>query len=827
MLKGEHKAIGVNSPLLGGDQKISSSNGMWVSDVLKTGQWQHIAGVWDGTRAMLFVDGRKVSDGTYDEGLENGPCDLLLVGGSPGRSVVNFHGQIRELRISKTPRYTNDFQPVVRLLTDAHTVALYRGDSDTGDVLRDISGNNHHGKIVGAKWVRADQQASPGVSEPTASALDAITPTDGWVDIKKLIDPAADTKIDGSFTDAAKLEQGELLLGHRTSLSLPVTLEGGYQLRAELTTWNGPKFLHVSCPIAASQPLLVLADGDNQSGYVGAGLQTVDGRGARDSANPTHVKEPVLISDQKQVLVLTVASKGEQISVKATVDGKPMFDWTGPAASLPGLAEDASRQMTVSTYKGMLKFHTLQLKMLDGQAKLLRPEDAAKIDRTAALPGDAPPLAIAPFDSLQAKQHQQAWADFLGLPVKKEVDVGEGVKMSFMLIPPGEFMMGSSDEEIAQVLAGLKETWRTTDIKSEGPRHRVKITKPFYMSAHEVTVGQFKAFVDAESYKTEAETSGGAMRWSLEKSEFYRDPKMNWRAPGFTQADDHPIVNLTWKDVEAFGQWLSRQQGNAIGLPTEAQWEYACRAGTETAFAFGAKLDEKQWHVARGAPDTVAVGSFPPNAFGLYDMHGNGFELCRDWYSQTYYGKSPESDPTGPDRGDTRVFRDGGALASSLLARSANRRGAPLDFCVNDLGFRLMMPIDTAQLHSSSPAPADPDRAAAEWVLKAGGNVKVSTDEAQDLMANSAEELPAESFRVTIVDLANAKGVDAAGLETLAGLNELRAVRLTGVAVTEAGIAHLQGCKKLTYLAIDGGITAEAEQALTDALPALKLHVAE
>lgn len=149
------KKLGLQGDALGIDFPAAEpprTFGLFPKQSLSAGVWQHIAGVWDGDRAMLFVDGQKLADHVYDAGLHQGSANLLRIG--TFETAKNFHGQIRELRISKTPRYSDDFAPDATFATDEHTIALYRSDTDTGDVLKDHSGNGHDGKLVhGAKWV--------------------------------------------------------------------------------------------------------------------------------------------------------------------------------------------------------------------------------------------------------------------------------------------------------------------------------------------------------------------------------------------------------------------------------------------------------------------------------------------------------------------------------------------------------------------------------------------------------------------------------------------------------------------------------------------------
>jgi len=270
-----------------------------------------------------------------------------------------------------------------------------------------------------------------------------------------------------------------------------------------------------------------------------------------------------------------------------------------------------------------------------------------------------------------------------------------GVKLT--LIPAGEFRMGSPDDD--------KDS---EDV--EKPKHRVRITRPFYLGIHEITRGQFRRFADDARYQTEAERDGkGGYGWDEERKHFEHNPQYNWQRPGFEQTDDHPVVNVSWNDAQAFVAWLSRKEGATYRLPTEAEWEYACRAGSTTRYSFGdnpeglaavgnvadgtAKQKHPAWSWCLAARDgfvyTAPVGRYKPNAWGLFDMHGNAWEWCSDGFAEDYYKRSPRQDPRGINRASGRVLRGGGWFSDPRFVRSADRgRDAP-GFRVTDLGFRL------------------------------------------------------------------------------------------------------------------------------------------
>ena len=331
-----------------------------------------------------------------------------------------------------------------------------------------------------------------------------------------------------------------------------------------------------------------------------------------------------------------------------------------------------------------------------------------------------PPLAIAPFTPEEAKRHQQAWADYLDVPVEQENSIG----MRLRFIPPGEFLMGSSEEEIARVARGQKKAW----IGPQTPQHRVRVTRSFYVGVHEVTVGQFRAFVKATDYRTEAETNGkGGVSFTKDKgSRWVRKPECTWRACGFEQTDQHPVVQLSWNDCLAFCDWLCKAEGEQYVLPTEAQWEFACRAGTTSDYWFS--NDPQQLQGIANVADASFAGSVSPrddldidfddgyaftspamrfraNPFGLHDVCGNAWEWCSDWFSDQYYAASPPADPAGPTSGTARVLRGGSFNQCPAEGYRSSRRirRAP-DFCYADTGFRVVLAIGSLDESESAPA---------------------------------------------------------------------------------------------------------------------------
>jgi formylglycine-generating enzyme required for sulfatase activity len=174
------------------------------------------------------------------------------------------------------------------------------------------------------------------------------------------------------------------------------------------------------------------------------------------------------------------------------------------------------------------------------------------------------------------------------------------------------------------------------------------------------------------------------------------------RNPATFRTDQNPVENASWEDAVEFCRRLSEKEGVAYRLPTEAEWEYACRAGSTTPYYTGAKISMDQ--ASYDKKETAPVGSFPPNGLGLFDMHGNVFEWCRDWYSPTYYQSSPIEDPQGTDAataaggsdwGETHVVRGGCWGTESDTLRSAFRGKYPPSFMSMGVGFRVVVSAPT------------------------------------------------------------------------------------------------------------------------------------
>jgi formylglycine-generating enzyme required for sulfatase activity len=312
------------------------------------------------------------------------------------------------------------------------------------------------------------------------------------------------------------------------------------------------------------------------------------------------------------------------------------------------------------------------------------------------------------------KESVAEYAKRANLPPTETLDLGGGVKLELVLVPAGKFLMGTPEPEslwvgrgivigggaaafmlLAMVVVGMiqrrswrpqfslawllafigglsivsyggvrwwqtNRAWSRIGNKDEWPSHEVSLTKPFLMGKFEVTQEQYKKLM------------GDRQSWF--------------------NADRNPVDGVSWDDAQEFCKQASKVTERNVRLPTEAEWEYACRAGTETLFYTGdgdGDLDKAGWYYGNSDYGTHPAGQKAANAWGLYDMHGNVCEWCWDWYGN--YAKGPTASPQGARLGDHRVLRGGTWFNGPKSCRSASRSSAVPDFSHHDIGFRVLV----------------------------------------------------------------------------------------------------------------------------------------
>ncbi|MCY2991565.1 MAG: SUMF1/EgtB/PvdO family nonheme iron enzyme [Planctomycetota bacterium] len=458
-----------------------------------------------------------------------------------------------------------------------------------------------------------------------------------------------------------------------------------------------------------------------------------------------------------------------------------------------------------------------------------------------------PPLAIAPFDAEQAKRHQQAWANYLEIQVEQTNSIG----MKLVLIPPGEFDMGSSEDEIRQAQNEARqldaEAWVYEKIASEAPRHHVRITSPFRLGETEVTVRQFRTFVDQRGYTTDAEKGGGGGGRSAPDAPMSSGREFTWRdLGGIASGDDYPVVNVSWNDAIEFCRWLSSKEETGYRLPTEAEWEFACRAGSTTRYFCGdddEPLTKYAWHGKNSGWNAHPVGSLAPNPFSLFDMIGSINEWCSDNYGGGYYDQSPPDDPRGPTTGECRITCGGAWNSANFQSQCASRNWFLPSHAHFYNGFRVVCEIPSnsskaeenrakSQVAQGPPETDDIDRQVAKWVLSTGGTVKVCRV-GRDLKLGLAEELPRigraanlppEPFSIVVICLEQNEAVSDNDLKTFQGLNRLAILHLDSASrLTDGCLTSVSAIRNLRNLTIP--FTAISDEGLKCLSPAVRLRV--
>ncbi len=368
----------------------------------------------------------------------------------------------------------------------------------------------------------------------------------------------------------------------------------------------------------------------------------------------------------------------------------------------------------------------------DGTQTKIEVPDTSKVEITTKVdevpakigwhgwPADAPKPAIAPFDAEQAQHHQEAWAKYLGVPVEYTNSLG----MKFRLIPPGEFLMGSSPEEIEEALVeheaflkavGWDEKGWEKGVKSEAPQHKVIVAQPTYLGVYELT--------QSEHEKIMGKNPSGFAAAGERKDQV-----------GGMDTTSHPAETISWNDAVDFCTKLSQEQrlrsfyfragetvtaldGTGYRLPTEAEWEFACRAGTTSKYWVGDAQEDvlrAGWFDPNSGRRTHPVGELKANPFGLYDVHGNVAEWVEDRWEPNYYGcfeGKAAVNPKGPFSSNSQnVVRGGSRGSSASFCRASSRNIYASSFSHYDIGFRLALPVDAVRQTLKLTGPVMPNR---------------------------------------------------------------------------------------------------------------------
>lgn len=321
---------------------------------------------------------------------------------------------------------------------------------------------------------------------------------------------------------------------------------------------------------------------------------------------------------------------------------------------------------------------------------------------------DSPESLKAPFSAESARTSQAGWAQYLGTPVIRKNAIG----MQFALIPPGEYTFGVTNDQ--RETAPGDWFWHIAADHESYVHERIR--EPFYLGMHEVTRGQFARFVDATGYHSDAEAGLAKGRgYDITEHAFVGSDEYSWRRTGFENGNNHPVVNVTPRDAARFCDWLSEQPDEKRGrwiyrLPTEVEWEYACRAGTQSIFPTGDSpgslrgagnyVTESrtsvrvQWAVPGnddGYRYTAPVGRFESNAWGLFDMSGNVDEICVADLRLSHPVLSNGHASPDETQADVWVFRGGSYCSGFRMCLTAYRGYVPRrDYVNHNIGFRVL-----------------------------------------------------------------------------------------------------------------------------------------
>jgi formylglycine-generating enzyme required for sulfatase activity len=391
----------------------------------------------------------------------------------------------------------------------------------------------------------------------------------------------------------------------------------------------------------------------------------------------------------------------------------PIIDPTGPTGSLIRVRHGGGWGQPISFHrsacrrvgKSIYADHMIGFRValsVEAVRRAVQPVEAAGWH---GWPADAPPPAIAPFDAAQAAAHQDAWADYLNVPVEYANTIG----MKFRLVPPGEFLMGSTPEEIEGGMPSVGQDAQQREyIRSEGPKHRVILTQPFYLGIHEVAQADYAAVRGINPAHHANQAPGQHAVEGLDTAR-------------------HAVEWVTWREASDFCARLSEREfpdnkdpanvkhaAMHYRLPTEAEWEFACRAGTATVYCLGddyANLEQMAWIGDNSGGRTHAGGELEANPLGLYDMPGNVWEWCADVWTSSYFTRfanQPAVDPLGPSvASPLRIIRGGSCNNPKSLGYGRSSARSAFDSLNRSphLGFRVALSVDSVRAAIDGRAP--------------------------------------------------------------------------------------------------------------------------
>ncbi len=791
---------------------------------LGVGVRQHRALVFDGTHMHYYVNG--IWQGKRPSAARQAmqwKFSRLRIGSS-GDDKKFFEGQIDQVRISKAARYTDNFAPVTSVASDDQTLALYDFAQGSGDILKDISGHGHDGKIIGATWTdrsRSRKTSADPSEDGRSLTTSATNPASGAASAPRVPSIAIDSG--GSHPSLAELltspgyewtvpeklgpqvnsaghdafarvsSDGKRMwiqrdnswawVSNRETLDQEwkpaIRISNAFQpigavadmfvSRDELTwmfaTWTEPNNVRIvesnrpsrdaSWPtprpltetVVATQ-FPVMTD-DGLTLYVSKYFPTLGGtemcvstRPDRNApwsnpipmsapVNTTAVERPMWISKDQLTLIFSEQggprANSLQYDLFFTIRPSLTEPWQAPVNFGSSINSDAIEASACLSDDGRELIFSRERLGQVGDADLFvsRRVPKKKLSATGwhGWPADAPAPAIAPFDAEQAKQHQDAWAKYLGVPVEYTNSLG----MKFRLIPPGEFTMGSTKEvvEEARLWAKPNDAGWLESLQGETPQHQVILTQPSYLAVNETTQADYERVM---GINPSAHALMGEYKAQVTGIDTSRHPVevVNWNGAGEFCLKLSELEKVTPSNFQT-DETVLPHNVTSYRLPTEAEWENACRAGTTTRFWSGDKdevLFQTGWFNANSGGRTHAVGELKANPYGLCDMHGNVWEWVEDWLDPSYYEQCQANltvNPNGPDSAQYRRVTRGGSVAfHATVSRSAHRGGSTPTSGFPDYGFRVSLSVDAVRqaLKLTGPAipkPAVPISAQANW----------------------------------------------------------------------------------------------------------------
>lgn len=389
--------------------------------------------------------------------------------------------------------------------------------------------------------------------------------------------------------------------------------------------------------------------------------------GSTGVATAVPVSPPPTETSAQRVRRMKVEMETLHAEVRALLE---LYDYEGAAAVMMGFPPELESLRDAGLLQSVVMTRD-ELRRLDEQIQ-------SRLDSVDPYDQVLPKLLNAYLKLKPNRSDYAELAEVYHLPAAGKTVLMNSVGMKFAYIPPGTFQMGSPNSE--------------TGRSDNETLHTVTLTEPYYLGVYPVTVSEFEKFVQATEYRTEAETKGGG--FGLVEGSWKQNAKINWRTPGFVQTPRHPVVCVSWNDAKSMVAWLNTIEANSglvYFLPTEAQWEYACRAGTQTAYFWDDdknQLGDYAWFVDNSESRTHPVETKKPNRWGLWHMSGNVYEWCEDWDGP--YPSGTVRDPKGGEpQYLARVRRGGSWRHDAKRCRSASRDAYFPYSCVTFDGFRV------------------------------------------------------------------------------------------------------------------------------------------